>query len=343
MDKKISNVDNYSTNIDNHINDIAARIDIVNEKIKQVEQNIKKQNDLLQNIEAQNRIYFNLLYKKGNESIENAKKRFFLEIPQATGDLRVIQQGNANILAEFSKICRENNLPFWIEFGTLLGAVRHKGTIPWDDDIDVGMFRDDINKLQKILKNDKDFKITIVFDYYVHCRQIRFCTTNINNPCFIDIFIYEPCDDYSDQKWQEMRHAKEYGINKINNYNKNITEFWKNHPCLPLDTAEGRKIDLIFQKFFPIQKSKHPNPTAIAFSLENLFISEFNHLYKWNDIFPTKTLIFEGKKYPVPNQYEKILKRQYGDFYELPKDLTTHFQHIDYDQRHIDAIKNFIK
>ena len=58
-----------------------------------------------------------------------------------------------NLLEQFDKLCRENNLQYFVDSGTLLGAVRHQGFIPWDDDIDVVMFRDDYEKLKIIAKD----------------------------------------------------------------------------------------------------------------------------------------------------------------------------------------------
>src|SRR5699024_5455265 len=68
--------------------------------------------------------------------------------------LRKLQLTQLEILIEFDRICRENDLKYQIHYGTLLGAVRHKGFIPWDDDIDVGMLREDYNIFLK-LANEK--------------------------------------------------------------------------------------------------------------------------------------------------------------------------------------------
>ena len=57
------------------------------------------------------------------------------------------------LLIKFDKLCQENNLKYSLAYGTLLGAVRHKGYIPWDDDIDVMMPREDYNKLLSIKKS----------------------------------------------------------------------------------------------------------------------------------------------------------------------------------------------
>ena len=95
------------------------------------------------------------LYKKADGT--NTLLNYIVDInniPKTKGKLRQIQLQILEMLKLFDDICKRNNINYWIESGTLLGAVRHKGFIPWDDDVDVCILRDDVEKLNKILDEE---------------------------------------------------------------------------------------------------------------------------------------------------------------------------------------------
>ena len=69
-------------------------------------------------------------------------------------DIKIIQGKILSILKEFINICEENNLTYYALGGTLLGAVRHKGFIPWDDDIDIVMLRDSFSQFSKVVEDE---------------------------------------------------------------------------------------------------------------------------------------------------------------------------------------------
>lgn len=75
---------------------------------------------------------------------------------RVSSDVKKIWAVELDLLAKFDEVCRRNGLQYFIDGGTLLGAVRHKGFIPWDDDVDVCMFRKDFEKLESIAS--KEFK-----------------------------------------------------------------------------------------------------------------------------------------------------------------------------------------
>lgn len=113
-------------------------------------------------------------------------ERVTYTLPQSTADcqedfsiyngegtqLRKVQQRSFEILLEFDRICRKHDIPYWLDAGTLLGAVRHKGFIPWDDDVDVAMPYQYVKKLRKVMKQELSEKfayqdITTDKNYYL--------------------------------------------------------------------------------------------------------------------------------------------------------------------------------
>ncbi|MEG1794838.1 MAG: LicD family protein, partial [Rikenellaceae bacterium] len=91
--------------------------------------------------------------------IENLNKRL-----KYKNDIKGLQYVSLEILKEFDKICRKNNIQYWITDGTLLGAIRHKGFIPWDDDIDISIKAEDKEKLNKILKKKLPYFLYLTND-----------------------------------------------------------------------------------------------------------------------------------------------------------------------------------
>lgn len=123
-------------------------------------------------------------------------------------DLRKLQLSELEILKEFKRLCNTNNLNYFITAGTLLGAIRHRGFIPWDDDIDVVMPRADFNKLSEICKSQlvdgfyyQDSYTEKNYPYFF--AKIRKENTEVYEPCleavdirkgqYIDIFPLDIC------------------------------------------------------------------------------------------------------------------------------------------------------
>lgn len=128
-----------------------------------------------------------------------------------------------DLLAEFMRVCKKNNLIFYADGGTILGAVRHKGMIPWDDDIDLMMTRDDYDRLCKIAQ--KEFRFPYFFQTEEtdpgsrrgHAQLRNSMTTGIlfcekkqklkfNQGIFIDIFPVEDLPDNTSERQEYLKY-----------------------------------------------------------------------------------------------------------------------------------------
>ena len=220
-------------------------------------------------------------------------------------------------LMELDKICKKYNIHYWIDGGTLLGAVRHKGFIPWDDDIDVCVLEEDYNKLLKIIEEEIDNKYFIQSKksdkYYLtpwikirHRNSIMICTENekFHQGISLDIFPMNYYSDINKKLYKNLYKIKNVGYcnlkekRTIKNYLKNIITIFK--------------INKLCQEFLNYFKKENEEKN-IGYKYK------FSNLYKYMDIFPLSKIEFEGHKFPCPNNADAYLKELYGNTYmELP-------------------------
>ena len=251
--------------------------------------------------------------------------------------LRELQLVELGILKEFIRVCKELNLRYYIVGGTLLGAVRHKGFIPWDDDIDVAMPRKDyekfINNAQNIMNKDyfvQNFKTDkeVIFNYTkIRNSNTTFIETtskdrNINHGVYIDVFPYDNCPnnkivykiirmmDYIYQyKANENYYYKEGYQNVLSSKGKllyNISNILYKEKSLEYIQNKREKLH---------SKYKNRNYDKVV---------SYNGMYGNKEIIPKEYLgngiekEFEGIKVNIPEKYDLYLKHFYGDYMKLP-------------------------
>jgi len=250
--------------------------------------------------------------------------------------LRQLQLLEFEILLEIKRICEKHSIPFILIAGTLLGAVRHNGFIPWDDDIDIGMLRENFDRFCKIAPDELSEKFflqtpetDITCGNYC-CARIRLegtkFITNTNpknakhNGFFVDIL---PFDNIPDLYIQ--------GSLYWNIFNVFIRVYWFRlgyhpHPkslmariimhfgrllCIPIPTSTLRNFLEIYHKKYEKIDSKY-----VVILLGSWGFRRERHLRE--TVIKTTLLPFEGTLMPVPENYDLFLREQYGDYMLFP-------------------------
>lgn len=248
-------------------------------------------------------------------------------LPKARGSIRDLQINGLLILKLFDKLCKKENWSYWLDYGTLLGAVRHKGFIPWDDDIDVGMPRKDYEdakkKIPQYLKNlNLDWKVEI--GRGSNCLQILIDTKN--TLAYLDIFPYDCC-----KCEVENFNKKE---NELNNLNVYFKKQKRKHKSMKK-----------WEKMYSNKDSFSEGNNFYYQSLESFLSHIF--CFSSNDIFPLKEFLFEDCLFMIPNNYEKFLLKYYGSNYmQFPRSgILKHMGQISnnvFDEQKIRKFRNLL-
>lgn len=243
-----------------------------------------------------------------------------------------------DLLAEFINVCKKNNLNYFVDGGTMLGAVRHKGFIPWDDDIDVIMPRKDYDKLFEISKDAFQypyfFQTTITEDGFFRTHaQLRNSTTtgyieidknkDVNKGIFLDIF---PLDGIPDSRFKQWKLRKRIEFQKkILAYEYDVA-----YNSLPIKGKLYYKLIHLFFNIYPFKKyydNFNKKTLAKYSSKKTNLVGDLS--LKWRENVHWKREWFDGyieMKFEhinvrIPLFYKEILNRQYGDYMKFPKNI----------------------
>ena len=246
-------------------------------------------------------------YKKNNVDITT--------IPPATGQLREIQMANLALLKEVDAIFKQCRISYWLDGGTLIGAIRHKGFVPWDDDIDLLMLRKDYeNVIDIIAKNTKN--PDIYAEYYrmkTHPSVIFIKVRHKKCPhLFVDIF---PADVYGRGLSVEEQDKR---ADKIIEIRKELAK------TVSADVSDRELLELINKTTKErILKDAIPDELQNCDIIWGIDFPHFHHnlFMNYNNIFPLKQVEFEGVMLPIPNNYDYYLKQSFGDYMAYPDKL----------------------
>lgn len=235
--------------------------------------------------------------------------------------LRQTQLELLEMLKELDKICKQHNIRWWLSSGTLLGAARHKGFIPWDDDIDIVLFKRDYKKLSKILSKLDDERFVFqtmrndveYINVFGKFRKRNDDVAIVTNPRhryykwagqFIDIFSIEKINHPSTRAakviYLNMQHLTEYiGIKWLRRALVRLVELL----CLGIIHPILRLVGLINPK------GEYHYTLGTGWD---------KHTFYESDILPLTTIEFEGCEFPAPKNVDNYLSNVYGNWRELP-------------------------
>ena len=267
----------------------------------------------------------NVFYQYKKDKIDITK------VPQAQGLLRDIQRANLALLKELAYVCEKNNFKYILDAGTLLGAVRHSRFIPWDDDIDILMFREDYEKIVSAFKNTtRNSDIYAEYHRDKDTNSQYFIKIKHKKCPFLGVDIF-PLDSYgkhlslkeqliaTNKICKILKHLKkEINPNISNMETKTIlTKTMKEKILLSSAKENG---DFVYGVDF-------------AHKLKNWFLDR-------DIVLPLRKIQFEDSKYTTVNKPKEFLKNIYGDYMKYPKKMKIlHYSYKNLTSEQLEAIK----
>ncbi len=249
-----------------------------------------------------------------------------------------IQQVSLEIVKKIHEICEELNLRYYLAYGTLIGAIRHQGFIPWDDDLDIMMPRADYRILQAYFRDHKQELAPLELlcpatnaDYPYTIGRVSHSgyviDTDNEKPCGLGVFVDVYPLDYVGNTEEEYTRIK----NKASRYaslcflstrkrctkgnTKSTLKLLVKFPAFLVAKLFGKKF--FFRKLEKLALTYDGQPTAYIGCVE------------WGgdgvkDVYPVEwfgqgqALPFEDARLIVPDNYDSVLRRMYGDYMQLP-------------------------
>lgn len=232
--------------------------------------------------------------------------------------LRDLQDGCIELLLVFHNICQEHRLTYWLDYGTLLGAIRHQDFIPWDDDLDVAMPREDYNRLVDCCSGElKPYGIRVGwgghFDHHGPLSRLAVEYNALSTGCWMDVF---PVDSMSCSRSPELidrlrkDHIKYRAYYQKNEYRKSTGQLWTEREKIYSNISSGDWEIYFHGKEFPGM--------------------EINAVFEKENIYPLELHDFGTYRFFVPHNADIYLKGLYGkDYMSYPRGGIEH--HTDPD------------
>ena len=256
--------------------------------------------------------------------------------------LKETQNALLEMLVDFDRICREHNIRYTLAAGTLLGAVRHKGFVPWDDDVDVYMTRPEYEKFLKLIAEENVLPAHMTYSkdrgkgtYYCFAKLMdtRYPLYSPNHRevkyLFLDIFPIDGAADTEEERFKQ--HKKEhkwvirsgicqwYTMDRWWGFIAYIIGFWF---YIGANIFTPRSLCV-----------RKMNEYAAKYEYGKTKMAVFHNFGKPKEAVPTEVyenlteLEFEGKKFMAVENYDLLLTNTYGNYMQLPPEKKRRSRH----------------
>lgn len=249
------------------------------------------------------------------------------------GNLRNVQLLYIELLRFVDNVCKKHDIDYWLEGGTLIGAVRHGGFIPWDDDIDLSIMRKDYEKLIKVLPEEIS-----KYEYFKENCGLSLLIENQKN--YFEGFksVYDV--DYEngfldDNKFSFLQIAWLKPYVKIDLFPKDfvleekLESFKKDYVSTKYkfnqEVKNGKKV--FWNEFNVVKKELGLVNTKTKYFADSIDVLQLTSdlIYETDKIFPLKTIKFEGYEFKCPKDIKHALEVQFGkNFMHIPNVIENH-------------------
>jgi len=237
-----------------------------------------------------------------------------------------------NILKEFASYCNANNFQYYLAYGTLLGAIRHSGYIPWDDDIDVMMpYPDFIKFIDAYVSKDfyvshctKDLSSWIPYCRLYDLRTYRKVGKRTDYGCCIDIYCMFGAPALKEQQCHHIEKVISY--KKSARFFYRVREFLTKRNLWPFSSLDFRLMNRSGMKMFR-ELAKYPFVDSDYVWVYSGESDSTKEILKKSILYSFVMVNFEDSQFMAPKEYEYVLSTIYGNWRQLPPEEDRHPYH----------------